>query len=322
MHRHWIISGTAGTAGIMPAAALAAAVCMLMSAAALASDAGDRVIVLLSSRFSPYEAAVKGFRESLAVHKKSPEIIQENFASRSSVSIAKSIKASRPAIIVTIGTKATLATLAMGMDIPLVFSMVLDPPEELVDHAGVTGVLLDIPAARQLIWIKKICPDAVRIGIIHTRATARWVKRCRDSAGGLGLEIVPLMMGDASTLPDMLDRLEQSADVLLAVPDGEIYNTVISPQIILFCLQHRIPFVGLSGNFVRAGALFALDCDYRSIGEQTADIVRDILAGKSPADIPLGYPGKIIPSFNMRTARILGIRIPHNVLENANIFAD
>ena len=322
MSRHWRILPEAVMTGALRSAVLSAALCLLLSVPSFGSDDRNSVLILLSNSFAPYLEAFKGIESVLSEQGGAPVIIQENFAKRSHVSIAKIIRDSQPEIIVTIGTEATLATLDMNMDIPIVFSMVLDPPEELMNHSGVTGVLLDIPAETQVSWIRKVCPNASRIGVIYTRSTLRWVSRVRESAIRQGLEIVPLLMSDISTLPEMLSRLEQSADVLLAVPDGAIYNTVISPQIILFCLKHRIPFIGLSGNFTRAGALFALDCDYMSIGAQTGEMVREILSGSSPSSIPPAHARKVIPSFNMRTARILGIRIPHNLLEDAKIFAD
>ena len=325
MHWNWRIIPKAvlAAAGCLRNAVISALLCLLMAIPAHGSEiAGHSLVVLLSNNYAPYRQAFEGMEEVLSAYKDPPPVIQANFADRSHVAIARMIREARPRIIVTIGTAATIATLDMNMDMPIVFSMVLDPPEELIQQPGVTGVLLDIPAEVQLSWVRKICPDASRIGIIHTGSTVRYVERIREGARRLGFQVVPLLINDISTLPEMLDRVENRADVLLAVPDGAIYNTIISPQIILFCLQHRIPFMGLSGNFTRAGALFALDCDYTSIGEQTGEMVKEILSGRSPSEIPPACARKLIPSFNMRTARILGIKIPSDLLEGAKIFAD
>jgi len=303
-------------------AAMAVLLCLLLALPAHGSDKGHGLVVLLSNSYAPYRQALEGMERTLSAYDDPLPVIQADIAIRSHVAIAAMIRDARPRIIVTIGTEATLATLDMGMEIPLVFSMVLNPPRELMHRHGVTGVLLDIPADVQLSWIRKVCPDASRIGIIHTGSTVNCVERIRERSRRYGLETVPLLINDISTLPEILESLESRVDVLLAVPDGSIYNTIIAPQIILFCLQHRIPFIGLSGNFTRAGALFALDCDYTSIGEQTGVMVRKILAGRKPSEIPPAYARKLIPSFNMRTARILGIKIPQDLLEGARIFAD
>lgn len=295
---------------------------ILLPAMVCIADTGHKIIIILSNNFVPYRSAMAGIEASFAGSKDPVKMFRENLSDSSLNSIDQSIKRIQPDIIITIGTKATLAILEGSMDIPVIFSMVLAPPEKLFRDSRATGILLDIPVEEQLLWLKKMCPAADRVGILYSRADDTWVKRAMSISSRLGLEIVPLRLDSPSRLPDMLDTLEQKADALWAVPDGSIYNTVISPQIILFCLRHKIPFMGLSSNFTRAGALLSLDCDYRKIGEQTAALAMDVLSGRNPSQIRPGYPARIIPALNMHTARILGLKIPENILKHAKIFAD
>ncbi len=320
LKRHKGISRRSNTDLLLPLVML----CTLMFSA-VAVHAGTDVAVILSDTLPAYQEAVNGMEEELSkAAPPHPTVTTElmNLAGSSRVSLARRLKKNRYRVIVSVGTQATISTIDMGMGIPIVFSMVLAPPDSVLHKPGVTGVLLDIPPSAQMEWIRKITPGSNRIGIIHTKETENWMTRAAVAAPGMGFRVVPLKLEEVSQLPSMLDRLEKEADVLLAVPDGEIYNSIISPQIILFCLQHKIPFIGLSSNFTRAGALFALNCDYSSIGKQTGDMVKQILNGKSPDELPHRYPDKLIPCFNMRTARILGIDIDKGLLENAIIFAD
>ena len=304
------------------AAVITLTIWIMMPAIVYSTDSGHKVMIILSNNFAPYRSAMTGIETSLAAFKDPVKIFRENFGYTSRDSIDQTVKRIQPDIIITIGTKATLAILEKPMDIPVVFSMVLAPPEKLLRNPRTTGILLDIPVEKQLLWLKRMCPMIERVGILYSRTDDLWVKRAMRISSGLGLEIVPLRLDTPSMLPDMLDTLEQEADALWAVPDGAIYNTVISPQIILFCLRHKIPFMGLSSNFTRAGALLSLDCDYRKIGEQTAALAKDVLSGQDPSRIPPGYPARIIPALNIHTARLLGLKIPENILKRARIFAD
>jgi len=295
---------------------------ILFSTWSFSKTAKSKILILISSRFSPYLAAFSGLEASLSTDMEALDLAVEDISRSSPVTTAKLIMNSHTGLIVTIGTKATMSTVAMNIHVPIVFSMVLDPPDDLLHHPQVTGVLIDIPPAVQLEWIRKICPKVTRIGIIYTRATKHWITRMRPDAERLGLVIVPLMIDNISTLPKILDTLKSNADLLLSIPDGTIYNPVISPRIIMYCIEHKIPLVGLSKNFTRAGALFALECDYRAIGKQTAEMVKEIIRGGSISAIPLAYPRKIKALINLRTARILGIKISTSVLENAEICSD
>ena len=296
----------------------------LLSLCPVIAHAGRVVAIITSDTIPAYEEAVSGIEETLtsAPAETQAETIRMNLGSSSAFSIAKRIKQLAPAVIVTVGTKATMSALGMNLDIPLVFSMVLDPPTKLLNNDNVTGVLLDIPPEIQIEWIKKIIPGVTRIGIIYTGATEKWLNRLVAVMPRMGCQAVALKINRTSELTDMLEKLEEEAQVLLAVPDGEIYNSIISPRIILFCLHHKIPFIGLSGNFTRAGALFALDCDYRSTGKQTGELVNLILKGQSPSNLMFRYPDRFIPCINMHTARMLGIHIDRKILENARILAD
>ncbi len=304
------------------AALMLASVIILFSTWTFSKTAKSKVLILISSRFSPYLAAFSGLEASLSADPKALDLVVEDISRSSPVTTAKLIMNSHTGLIVTIGTKATMSTVAMNIHVPIVFSMVLAPPDDLLHHIEVTGVLIDIPPAVQFEWIRKICPRVKRIGIIHTPSTTRWITRMGPEAERFDLVIVPLMIEDISTLPKVLHKLNGNVDLLLSIPDGTIYNSVISPRIIMYCLEHKIPFVGLSKNFTRAGALFALECDYEAIGRQTAEMVKEIVRGRSISDIPLAYPKKIKALINLRTARILGLRISTSVLEKAEICSD
>jgi hypothetical protein len=55
-----------------------------------------------------------------------------------------------------------------------------------------------------------------------------------------------------------LAALTNSADVLWGIADDMVMTTETARSILLFSLRNRLPLIGLSGAWVKAGALMAL----------------------------------------------------------------
>jgi ABC-type uncharacterized transport system substrate-binding protein len=70
-------------------------------------------------------------------------------------------------------------------------------------------------------------------------------------------------------------------------------------------LENRLPIVGFSPAFLRAGAAVAIYPDYRGVGQQTADLVRRCL---EPGDCSSWEtPRKLNVAVNAKVMRMLGI---------------
>jgi putative ABC transport system substrate-binding protein len=60
---------------------------------------------------------------------------------------------------------------------------------------------------------------------------------------------------------------------------------------------------------VRSGALATLFCDYADVGRQTGELVRRVLDGARPEDLPVAGPRKVSLGLNLRTAQHLGLDV-------------
>ena len=74
-------------------------------------------------------------------------------------------------------------------------------------------------------------------------------------------------------------------------------------------IRKRVPIMGLSEQYVRAGALFALVSSYTENGRQAAERLRMVAQGKDPGKIPVGRPERLEVVFNARTAENLNVRL-------------
>jgi ABC-type uncharacterized transport system substrate-binding protein len=77
-------------------------------------------------------------------------------------------------------------------------------------------------------------------------------------------------------------------------------------------LESRLPLVGFSPAFVRAGAAAGIYPDYRELGRQTAEMARRVLRGEEPGIDEA--PRKIQLAVNQRVARLLGVEFVTSAL--------
>ena len=85
-------------------------------------------------------------------------------------------------------------------------------------------------------------------------------------------------------------------------------------RIIALALDAKVPVVAGSGDFAKAGALVSYGPNYPDLFRRVAEIVDKILRGAKPGDIPVEQPTKFDLVINLKTAKVLGLTVPHNLL--------
>jgi ABC-type uncharacterized transport system substrate-binding protein len=102
-----------------------------------------------------------------------------------------------------------------------------------------------------------------------------------------------------------IEALKGRVDFVLCFPDAELFNAVTIKPLILASLQDRLPVIGFSPAFVRAGAAAGIYPDYQDIGRQTAEMALRVMRGE---DRTSGEgPRKVRAAVNQRVARLLGV---------------
>jgi putative ABC transport system substrate-binding protein len=79
-----------------------------------------------------------------------------------------------------------------------------------------------------------------------------------------------------------------------------------------------MPAINGDPGSVTAGALVFYGIDWKDSFQHTAEYVDRILRGEKPADLPVQQPTKFKLAFNLRTARVIGLNIPPNLLAIAD----
>jgi putative ABC transport system substrate-binding protein len=82
--------------------------------------------------------------------------------------------------------------------------------------------------------------------------------------------------------------------------------------------RHRIPTISDFSSMTRDGLLISYAADFASLFRRGAYYVDKILKGAKPADLPVEQPTKFELVINLKTARALGITLPHSLLLRAD----
>lgn len=278
------------------------------------------VVVLQSVGAIPYDVATESFRAALDERRLVVMRIGEDDDRH-----ARRIGELDPPVLVAVGSRATAWALAQTSERPIVFMMVLNPVSAgLVSSMArpdgrVTGASLDIPIAHQLRVLREVV-GAKRIAVVsNPEHTSALLESARQVAAREGLVLDVYGVREPADVGDALGRLEGSADALWAVADRTVLANGGAQRLLVQTLERRIPFMGLSEQYVRAGALLGLETSYAENGRQAADLVQRILSGATPAELAITQPTDVRIHFNPVTAERLGIEPPPATLEQLTL---
>jgi putative ABC transport system substrate-binding protein len=296
---------------------LALVVAATSGAAPVKGDA--RVVVIVSQDAPQYLDALEGVKSHLESQgaRFPVDVHALHGDAAAAAGILQGARRDGAGLVVTLGSLATQAAVREVRDLPIVAGLLLNA-DDLAKAPNATGVVLEFPVEVELQYMKKLLPGQRNVGVLFNPAEnqAR-IDAATRIAGGLGLTIYARKVEAPKDLPDALDSLNRRADVLWGVADQVVLNPQTVKPILLFSLRNRIPFVGLSETWVKAGAVYALDRDYKDIGRQCGEMVLKILQGTSPAALPPVPPRKVLYSVNLKTARMLKLDLGGPVLQAA-----
>ena len=170
-----------------------------------------------------------------------------------------------------------------------------------------TAIHIDQPFTRQVELIRQALPDARRIGTLADAAHPERLQPLRAAVGGTPLQLsAGSFTGEASLFGALTQVLEKS-DVFLAMPDPQVHNAGTVRNLLLTSFRARVPVVGFSAAYVRAGAVMSLYSTPEQIARQAADVLAGWVRDRVwPAP---RHPRHFTVTVNAHVARSLGLRI-------------
>lgn len=274
-----------------------------------------KILIILNANDDPYREAVAGFKAQIATFVK-PIITEQSLAQMQSSGAAE-IERLKPDIIFTLGNESLKWVNQHTSRIPIVATMVLRE-ESFKQASNITGVSLSHPLSTQFQWLRKFFPQQTSVAILFNPAeNAGTVKLAKDISLREGLKLVAIPVETPKELPYALEQLASNVELLLAIPDETVMSLNTAKEVLLASFINKVPLIGLSDNWVKSGAFYALSWDYADLGKQNALLAQKILNGTPVSAVTPEHPRKVAYTVNAKIAEHMNMDIPDEILKNA-----
>lgn len=277
------------------------------------------------------DAARRGFEDGLKELGIDANIVYQNAQGDipTSLSIAQKFVKDGVDLIFAIATSAAQSAKQATDEIPIVFSAVTDPVEaELVksmDSPGgnITGTSDESPMDRQLKLFKEIDSSIKKVGIVFNTSEPNsqvQVKKAKELAATLGLEIVEVGINTINDIPQAVDSIIKKVDAIYTITDNMVASAinVVAEK----AIENNMITVGAEESHVTGSILITDGISYYELGKQSAKIAKEILIdGKSPSVIPVETAVNTKKVYNEETLNALGLDINNEVFKDAEKIA-
>jgi putative tryptophan/tyrosine transport system substrate-binding protein len=186
---------------------------------------------------------------------------------------------------------------------------------------SITGLSLDADEdleAKRLELFLELAPGARRIGYLGLREEWErpYAKKMRDAAERLGRSMVHLESRPAE-FASAFSRLKQAgADSFVVERSPRAYGR--RREIGQLSVASGLPGSCSQAEIVEHGCLMSYSPDNNDLARRLSVYVDKILKGTKPGDLPIEAPTKFELVINAKTAKALGLAIPHSILLRAD----
>jgi ABC-type uncharacterized transport system substrate-binding protein len=267
----------------------------------------NRFVIVTASHESPHTSAIEGLQQALAARGTATVLLR---LPADDAALRQELESGLNQCAVAVGTDAVRAVMSQKRRTPLIATMAFrgDLDNLRSQDSGenrLAGVVwLDMPLAQMLAGLRAIFPGAARLGIVNPSQQIAGELASPSHQLPPGMSVRPVPCGSASELLDSMRKLRGQMEFLICQPDSNIFNKTTVEPLILASLEHKLPLVGFSASFARAGAAIGVYPDFNDLGRQTASLSERCLG--SPAGSREEYPRKATVAVNERVLHLLG----------------
>ena len=237
--------------------------------------------------------------------------------------LAQDLVKGKASVILAATPVAALAAKRATDSIPIVFTIGSDPVKDgLVASLGrpggnITGTTFfaDLLSAKRLELLRVLMPNSTVFGVLVNPKNANAELETNDAnqaARSMGAQTVLL---SATTEPEIsesfLQLRQQHTDALLIASDA--FLNLHADQITKLAIENNVPTCFSFREPVLLGGLMSYGASRPDSYRRAANYVGRILNGEKAADLPVQQPTKFEFVLNLKTAKGLGLTIPHSV---------
>jgi putative ABC transport system substrate-binding protein len=242
--------------------------------------------------------------------------------------LAEELARAKVELIMATFNDAIAAAKGATNSIPIVMFNAINPVERgfvqsLARPGGnLTGTAWSAPevSGKILQVLHEAAPRAKRIALIGNTAMPgvhEYGVAAVKGASSMGMEtrVFPIVRPE-----ETLKVLEQIAAYKPQALDVGLDTITMNglADIVAFAQKHKLPAIGNVSLFTDAGGMLCYGPDIKELGERTVGYVAKILGGARPADLPVQLPTKFELVVNLKTAKLIGHKIPQSILLRAD----
>jgi len=212
-------------------------------------------------------------------------------------------------IYITLGSKA-LKTAWEKLNNKKIFSLLVSQHKiktivEISSHINkLSGLYLEQSPQRQVLLAQQLISGIRTIGFLTTPHNAGMLrKQLKNVQSEIDFEIKDV--SDQYSLAKALSYIIRNSELLITLPEHEIYNRSSLKNILLSSYRNNIPLIGLNKAFVNAGCLAAAYTTTKQFTKETAEIFEKITKEEAVPEIHYAKDYKI--SVNQKVADSLGL---------------
>jgi putative tryptophan/tyrosine transport system substrate-binding protein len=235
------------------------------------------------------------------------------------VPLVDEVMAAKPSVFVAAGPALLRAARQASGTIPIVaYDFETDPVAEHYAQSiarpggAVTGVFLDVPefVGKWIEFLRECLPQLARIALVgDPGAESPQADTLTRIAAGLGI---------ATDRVEMRVRADLAGAVAAAkARDAEAAIFLSSPLVFVnakelaeLTLSHRLPAITMFAPFAKNGGLLSYGPDLVGALKQAGAMAGKLLAGASPATLPIERPTTFELIVNLKAAERLGVAVP------------
>ncbi len=186
---------------------------------------------------------------------------------------------------------------------------------------GLSSAFKGLHSKRMELFIETF-PSVSRVAVLFRRRKGAprsgkaKMREFRQVAKAQDVDILPILIRSSDELQKGFYNIRAvNPDALITLLPG---LTPYAKQIAAFANENRLPSMYESSLFVKQGGLLSFGVDFPASWRRAAVYVDKILKGADPATIPVEQPPQLELVINLKTAQKLGVKIPPEILLEAD----
>ena len=181
------------------------------------------------------------------------------------------------------------------------------------------------PVLTQMKLAKLILPNISKVGVIYNPSEANSVtitRFAREAGEQLGLEILEITGSTTSEMITSMNAMIGDVDAVYIGTDNTAASSIESLSTI--AERNKVPLFAGDIIVAREGGLVGFGFNYHQIGIETGKMVVSILKGEPVTSLPTRTleAESLILYVNSDVARLLGITVPDQILDRADIIVE